>query len=100
MSETRIGGVALVQSDHATNGKLKAKATTLELVAANAHRVSITICNDGTKTLYVSKGATAVKEEGIRLNKEGGCIVIDDWLGAVSVITEEGEFNVCYSEVS
>lgn len=101
MTETRTGNYAIRQSDTATTGagQKTAKATTEELAAANPNRVALIVCNPSAKEVWLGLGTSAVKEKGIYLKKEGGSVIIDFWLGAVHVITTEGEGVVSFTEV-
>lgn len=77
-----------------------AKTESQTLIADSAkRRVVAYITNDGANVVYLALGATATKNKGIRLNKEGGAAVIDNYTGVVSVVTAEGESVVAFSEV-
>jgi hypothetical protein len=80
-------------------GKKTVKAESQTLVAANDARLTLTVQNPSDKEVWLAKGPTAGKEEGVWLKKEGGSIVIDDYTGIVSCITSEGEGSICFSEV-
>jgi len=80
-------------------GKVTAKTESQTLVAANENRVAIYITNNGEKPVWLSCGATAAAEEGIRLNEKGGSIVIPDYTGVIAVISKEGEQVVSFSEL-
>lgn len=80
-------------------GKVTAKTSSETLAAANEARVALYITNVGASSVFLALGATAVAEEGILLTKEGGGSVIDNYSGAVSVITKTGESVVSFSEV-
>lgn len=101
MTERRVSGANFTTSDTATTpkGKLKAKSESQTLVAANPARVECFICNNGENSVFLALGATAVANEGIRLNKEGGSVVIAGYLGVISVITASTEVETCYSDV-
>jgi hypothetical protein len=101
MSESRSGSYAIAQSDTATTGagNVTAKATSETLAAANPNRAVLTVSNPSAKEVWLGLGTTAVKEKGIWLKKEGGSIVIDWWLGSVTVVTTEGEGTVTFTEV-
>jgi hypothetical protein len=101
VTETRNGVTVLRQSDTAvTNGTVEVKkeeATTI--AAANPARVSLTLSNDSENPIYVYKGAGAAIGKGIRLNKEGGAVVIDDYLGIVTAAAKTGASALCVCEI-
>lgn len=88
-------------SGEAKNGKgaVKAKTASQTLAEANPGRVALYVTNDGEKDVYLALGATAVKNEGIRLAPEDPPLHIPDYSGAVSVVTAEGESVVTFAEV-
>jgi hypothetical protein len=101
MSQQTTRSNAFATSDTAVTPKSKiaASETSQVLASANPARVTLTISNDSGVVAYLAKGPTAVIGEGIRLNPEGGSIVIDDYLGQVTVIAKAAEANVCFCEV-
>lgn len=66
---------------------------------ANPGRVSLTLTNDSENAVYLWKGAGAQVGKGIRLNKEGGAIVIDDYTGLVTAAAQTAKANLCVCEV-
>ena len=80
-------------------GKITATTVSAQVRAANRSRVVLKMTNDGANTVYVAYGPTAVKNEGDRLNAEGGTVTIDEYTGEVTLVTAEGESNVCFTEV-
>lgn len=82
----------------AFNGQVSVATSVTEIRAANRKRVSLTLTNDGANTIYVYKGTGAALHKGIRLNKEGGFIVIEDWEGVVTAIAETGTTVLCVCE--
>lgn len=76
---------------------LKEEATVVAV--ANSNRVSLTLTNDSENTIYVYKGAGAAVGKGIRLNKEGGAVIIDDYEGVVTAAAKTAKSNLCVSEV-
>jgi len=88
----------LYKSVIATNSKVSVLNTSTTVSSAKA-RKSIILTNDSDTVIYVAKGATAVANEGIRLNASGGAIVIEDWDGIISAISTVTGKNLCYSEV-
>lgn len=75
----------------------KEEATTV--AAANTSRVSLILTNDSENTIYVYKGASAAVGKGIRLNKEGGAVIIDDYTGIVTAAAKTATSNLGVSEV-
>lgn len=84
---------------NAPKGKKTAKAESQTLVAANGQRVELYVANPSAKEVWLALGATAAKEEGIYLKKEGGAVIITGYTGVVSVITTEGEGSISFAEV-
>lgn len=59
--------------------------TSATVVAANADRIEVTICNDhATQILYLALGATAVVNQGIRLNAAGGSYTTNAYTGIIT----------------
>ena len=92
---------AFYKSDTATAeaGAVTAKAEVKTIVEPNPVRIELYVCNDGENAVYVALGPTAVAHKGIRLNKEGGTVIITGYLGKVTCITATGEAVVSYAEV-
>lgn len=92
---------ATASSDVAkTNGLIEVKkeeATTIS--AANEVRVSITLTNDSENVIYVFKGAGAEIGKGIRLNANGGGVVIADYSGLITAAAKTAKSNLCVCEV-
>lgn len=80
-------------------GAVKAKTESQTLIAANDGRVAAYITNDGAGTVYLAFGATAVKNEGIRLLKEDPPLFVGCYTGVIAVVTAEGEAVVTFVEV-
>lgn len=78
-------------------GKITAKTESKELAKENLDRISLTITNEGTNTVYIAKGATAVAKEGPFLVTNGAW-EFSDYTGPVAVITASGESNVTFAE--
>jgi hypothetical protein len=100
---TVVGGItsnpSRPSSAKTPKGKVTAKTSSETLAAANESRVALYVTNVGANNVFLALGATAVAEEGILLTKEGGGTVIDNYSGAVAVITKSGESVVSLSEV-
>jgi hypothetical protein len=82
-----------------SKGTFKAVESSKTLVKANQDRLALYVCNDSTATVYLALGATAAKSEGIRLNKEGGSVVIDNYSGEVTCFAAAAEAVLTFSEV-
>jgi hypothetical protein len=78
--------------------KVKKEEST-KVVEANLDRISVTLTNDSENTIYVFKGKGAKVGEGIRLNAEGGSIVIDDYTGEITAAAKSAESNLGVCEV-
>lgn len=83
----------------ATNSFATVGVTSGTVIAANNSRISVSLVNDSANTIYVSKGSTAVSGSGIRLNANGGAVIIDDWKGVVSAIAGGASSNITICEV-
>lgn len=68
------------------------------LVSAAKNRISIILTNDSDTVIYVAKGAAAELNKGIRLNANGGSVVIEDWNGAIYAISSDANKNLCVCE--
>jgi len=88
----------LYKGSTCTNNSASVGTSSTSVVAAK-NRISIVLVNDSDTVIYVSKGATAVMNKGIRLNASGGCVAIEDWNGAISAICSGTGKVLCYSEV-
>lgn len=88
----------LYKSVSATNTKVSVLNSSTSVSTAKA-RKSIILSNDSDTVIYVAKGATAVVNEGIRVNASGGTIIIEDWDGAISAISSVTGKNLCICEV-
>jgi hypothetical protein len=83
-----------------TNGFVEVKKEEATIVAAlNDNRVTLTLTNDSGNAIYVWKGAGAEVGKGIRLNAEGGAIIIDDYKGIVTAAAKTANSNLCVTEV-
>lgn len=75
------------------------KEESTEVAASNRSRVSLTLTNDSENVIYVFKGEGVVIGKGIRLNKEGGSIIIADYTGIVTAAAKTAKSNLCVCEV-
>ncbi len=79
---------------------------TTEVLAANPNRADADFVNDGAEVIYLARGETAVVNQGIRLNANGGSYHIGTdnmWLGVVngiSVNDAQDSSNLAISEGS
>jgi len=76
-------------------------SSTTTVLAANASRVAATFVNDSNETIYLRLGATAVMNEGVRLNAGGGCYEINQlnlYTGTVTAICSSGSKVLCVTE--
>lgn len=95
-------GVAFTRSrigTSATNTFATIGTSSTTVIAANANRISLTLVNDSTNKVYISKGATAVSGSGILLNASGGSLIIDDYAGIIYAIATGAGSNLTVSEV-
>lgn len=95
-------GVAFTRSRigaSATNTFATIGTSSTTVIAANSNRISLTLVNDSTNKIYVSKGATAVSGSGILLNASGGSLIIDDYAGTIYAIATGAGSNLTVSEV-
>lgn len=53
-------------------------ATSTSVLAENLSRKYLCLCNDSNETIYLSLGAAAQMNKGIRLNANGGVV---EWFG-------------------
>lgn len=98
-----VGGVyryvAFTANSDGTNTVVSVKKEeATEVAAANPHRQSLTLTNDSANVIYVFKGPSAAIGKGIRLGKEGGQIVIDDYNGLVTAAAATGASNLTVTE--
>tara|TARA_R100000750_G_C2288566_1_gene73992 strand:- start:151 stop:441 length:291 start_codon:yes stop_codon:yes gene_type:complete len=93
--------MTLINSGNATNGAVTAGVASVEVLAANNQRVGYAIVNDSDTAVYLAFGATAVLNEGVRLNSNGGATVSDTnsiFTGAINVISSAGSKEVTFVE--
>lgn len=89
----------LYNSTTATNTFVTVGVASGTVLAANGSRKSAILTNDSDTTIYVSCGATAVLNRGIRLNASGGSAMISDYRGVISAISSGASKNLCVCEV-
>ena len=71
--------------DNASNFEVSIGTTSTEIKAANESRKMLALVNNSAVNIFISLGSAAVMNSGIRLNANGGSIVIADpvYMGAV-----------------
>lgn len=76
-----------------------------QVMRFNSNRVEAVLVNDSANIIYLSKGTTpAVVGSGIRLNANGGNVVIEPdnmgyiWKGAIQAIATLAGSNLSYTE--
>lgn len=77
----------------ATNGATSVGSSTTEILAANVSRRYAVIVNDSDEEMYLGLGASAVMNEGLRLNRHGGawwCFGANLYTGAINGICSSG----------
>lgn len=85
-----------------TPTKVTVGNTTTVVLAADASdkREYVAIVNDSDEPVYIALGATAVMNEGIRLNAGGGALELsgeNQWQGAINGICASGGKNITLS---
>jgi hypothetical protein len=75
-----------------TNFAVTVGTSSTQVLAANSNRKLLILVNDSDETMYVSLGATATLNNGIRLNSNGGALALDDpiFKGIVNAICISG----------
>ena len=84
--------------DTATNTKIEVGFVSTTVLALNADRIQAIIVNDSDEAVYVNLSATAVMNEGIRLNASGGSLVEDEYTGVITAICSNGSKNITVVE--
>lgn len=95
------GSVTTTESrtSSATNGKTAVGTSSTSVLASNANRKELTVVNDSANTIYLSLSGTAVLNEGIRLNANGGSYTNTNYTGAVTAISSVADSNLTTLEV-
>jgi len=87
----------------ATNSKVTIGTSTTVVLAADAARLSVTLVNDSIDDMYISTHASAVMNEGIRINASGGSLTLDKGSGCtltVNAICLNGSKNLTVNTTS
>lgn len=79
----------VVSSANTTTG-VTVGSTSTSVLTSNASRVEMIIVNDSDEEVYLNLSGTAVMNEGIRLNADGGSFVTKAYSGAVTAICSSG----------
>lgn len=85
----------------ATNTNVSVLTSSTTILANRTSRSHAVIVNDGTNVVYLSLGATAVANKGIRLNPSGGSYEINEqnlFIGEINGIAVGGTSNVTVLE--
>jgi hypothetical protein len=85
-----------------TSGSATVGATSTKILSFNSARAYLLLVNDGTEDIYISLGAAAVINKGLRLNADGGVIELKmdgvQFIGEVYAICASGGMNLTYIE--
>jgi len=87
------------ESSASSNTKVTVGNTPTTVIASNSDRRFVVIVNDSDEDVYLNLSATAVINEGIRINANGGSYIEDIYTGAISGICASGGKNVTVAEV-
>ena len=82
----------------ATNTKVTVGNTSTSVLSANSSRTGFALVNDSDEDIYVSLSGTAVMNEGIRINSDGGSVIDDAYRGAITAICTTGGKNLTVME--
>ena len=97
MPDPRIWPIGQAYTDHVT-----VLGVSTLVRAANSHRVSLNLVNDGASVIYLSLGNPAVVGDGMRINPYGGSYHIGQsnlWLGEIYGITDDDQ-EMCNMTIS
>jgi hypothetical protein len=106
VDQSTPGTTNAVESNHygtpSAGASVSVGTSSTAVLGANAARQFLALCNDSANVIYVDlSGATAVASKGVRLNANGGAVLLDRYVptsaikaiasGAASVLTvQEG----------
>jgi len=96
----RIGKATFTTPTHTA---VSIGAATTVVLAANANRLYALLINDSDAIIYIKLGASAVLNQGIRLNASGGSYEMGEkvgnlYLGAINGITAVAGKNLLVTE--
>ena len=79
-----------------TNFNVSVGSSNTQVLTANSSRKLLILVNDSDEDIYIALGATAILNSGIRLNKKGGSLTLDDpkYTGIVNAICSSGSKNL------
>lgn len=83
-----------------TNFNVSIGTSSTQVLAANSSRKLLILVNDSEEPIYVSLGATATLNNGIRLNASGGALALDNpiYKGVVNAISANGSKTLVGAE--
>jgi hypothetical protein len=83
-----------------TNFNVSIGTSSTQVLAANSNRKLLILVNDSDEPIYVSLGATATLNNGIRLNASGGALALDNpiFKGVVNAISANGSKTLVGAE--
>jgi len=83
-----------------TNFNVSVGTSSTQVLAANSNRKLLILVNDSDEPIYVSLGATATLNNGIRLNASGGALALDNpiYKGVVNAISANGSKTLVGAE--
>ena len=83
-----------------TNFSVSIGTSSTQVLAANSNRKLLILVNDSDEPIYVSLGATATLNNGIRLNASGGALALDNpiFKGVVNAISDNGSKTLVGAE--
>jgi len=82
----------------ATNTKVNVGASSTTVLVANSDRREAIIVNDSDEAIYISLSSTAIMNEGIRLNPNGGSLIETEYVGEITAICSSGSKNLTIVE--
>lgn len=88
-------------SKTATNGATTVGSSTTQVLAANGGRIGASFVNDSDEVIYLAFGASAVANQGIRLNASGGAYTMPRdsiYTGSINAICASGSKVLTYVE--
>ena len=83
-----------------TNFNVSIGTSSTQVLSANSSRKLLILVNDSDEPIYVSLGATATLNNGIRLNASGGALALDNpiFKGVVNAISANGSKTLVGAE--
>lgn len=87
------------ETDTATTTTITVGVASTSVLAANADRIAVSLINDSDQIIYITLGATASMNSGIRLNANGGSAEITQYTGAISAICTSASKRLIVTEL-